>query len=1174
MRITQHISRSLSSALLPLALLGLIGCGGSGGGKGSSSASFSSATISLGQTSSSVLVVTSSSNSSTSSSLLSSSMSNSSIALNSSSMFSSSVTASSVSSAISSSSSSTTTSSHVTNSSAVALGWELVWSDEFDGSNIDTTKWSFEKNCTGGGNNELQCYTDRSDNAFVANGKLHLVAKKETFAGQAKGDDEPNYNVNDKSVVRDYTSARLRSKSKGDWKYGRFEIRAKMPQGQGIWPAIWMLPTEWKYGGWPLSGEIDIFEAVNTNTPNGGNVIHGTLHYGDAWPNNKYAGTSYTPTTNIWEQFHTYAVEWEEGEIRWYVDDKHFATKTNADWYTSASTADNAPFDESFHLIMNVAVGGNWPGVPNNATSFPQEMQVDSVKVYRCATNPKTGKGCANQAVPPVSSAASSSSSSVSNTLCQMQQTGPATATVNLATSSWATLHYSINGGSQLNVTMNQSGGNNSYVINGLSIGNQISYRCTYWDTAVGFARDTVPVNFTFGALSSSLASSSMLGSSRSSVGSSSSAASSVALSNITPLFDQNTALEPAIQYDRGDALVTRFSDRGRDRHAKENHFQAYDHYLTFYWEQRTAAIEIVDYVAKGGTRIEMKVRAEGLLDNAQAENRWWYVGRNTLAEYCGNGVMQRVTMPGDSRFHYYKQDSWNCREGRAIQLGDRLEFEVSQFLDKGGVLRGRDNYYGTTYLYIVGQGLVPWDVTDRNAFVGGLFKQRDTIPLPVSARLGGDTTLHVQMTAEPDGHFQQMANNLGYENGQPFVLGRRVHHASFVDGSHDENHENGLFTELIGKAGTRYINDRCSDCHERNGRAEVAGVGQSLDLWVFKVGDAAGNAHPMLGRVLQPEANGGATSEGEVVIASWTETNGLRKPNYQFSGVQPETFSARLAPQLVGMGLLEAIPEAAILANEDVNDSNSDGISGKARRVLDPVTGKTRLGRFGYKAGTGSLKHQIAAAFNTDMGVMTSVMPNPDCGANQTNCGPNGAELANEHLDNLVKYIALLGVRGQRDYNNPEVIQGKAIFAAIGCQSCHTASFVTSEFAALAELRNQLIQPYTDMLLHDMGQELADSLGEGEASGAEWRTAPLWGLGVSACVTGGVTGLRGNALAFGLDGQEVCVPKESYLHDGRARTIDEAIRWHGGEGANSRANYNALSSTDKAALQAFLKSL
>src|SRR5690606_7425524 len=151
------------------------------------------------------------------------------------------------------------------------------------------------------------------------------------------------------------------------------------------------------------------------------------------------------------------------------------------------------------------------------------------------------------------------------------------------------------------------------------------------------------------------------------------------------------------------------------------------------------------------------------------------------------------------------------------------------QFLDKAYVMRGRDNYYGTTYLYIVGEGIVPWDVTDKVPFQQGVFKQRDTIPVPVSARLGGDTTLHVQMTAEPDGHFQQMATNLGYENGQPFVLGRRVHHTSFVDGSHDESAENGIFSEMVGKSGTRYVNDRCARCHERNGRAPVADIGEPL---------------------------------------------------------------------------------------------------------------------------------------------------------------------------------------------------------------------------------------------------------------------------------------------------------------------------------------------------------
>ena len=648
----------------------------------------------------------------------------------------------------------------------------------------------------------------------------------------------------------------------------------------------------------------------------------------------------------------------------------------------------------------------------------------------------------------------------------------------------------------------------------------------------------------------------------------SSSSSSTASLGNITPLYNNSTPLESVIRFDRGDALVTRISDRGRDRHAKENHFQAYDHYLTFYWEQRTAAIEIVDYVAKGGTSVRMNVVAQSKLDDLQAENRWWYIGMNTLAEYCGNGVMNRV----GTTLSYWKEDSYNCRENRPIRIGDKLEFEISQFLDKAYVMRGRDNYYGTTYLYIVGQGLVPWDVTDKVAFQGGVFKQRDSIPIPVSARLGGDTSLHVQMTAEPDGHFQQMATNLGYDNGQPFVLGRRVHHTSFVDGSHDESPENGVFSEMVGKAGTRYVNDRCSRCHERNGRAPVANVGEPLDRWVFKVGNASGNPHAQLGRVLQPKANGGAASEGNVSIQFWTESNGLRSPNYQFTGVRPETFSARLAPQLVGIGLLEAIPESTILAREDVNDANGDGISGKAQRIVDP-SGVTRLGRFGYKAGTTSVKHQIASAFNTDMGVMTSMLPNPDCGSSQTNCGASGSEISDTHVNNLVKYVALLGVRPQRDYNNAQVINGRTVFNNIGCAGCHVESVTTSQYHPFAELRSQAIKPYTDLLLHDMGPGLADNLGEGVATGAEWRTAPLWGLGVSACVTGGVTGTPGG-VAFGLDGNEKCVPKASYLHDGRARTIEEAILWHGGEGQNANNNYKALSASQKQDLLRFLESL
>nr|WP_010130640.1 di-heme oxidoredictase family protein [Microbulbifer agarilyticus] len=627
----------------------------------------------------------------------------------------------------------------------------------------------------------------------------------------------------------------------------------------------------------------------------------------------------------------------------------------------------------------------------------------------------------------------------------------------------------------------------------------------------------------------------------------------------VVPLYDATTELEPAIKFDRGDALVTRFSDRARDRHAKEDHFQAYDHYLSFYWEDRTAAIEIIDEVAKGGDTVRMNVRTEFRLSDTEAENRWFYRGVGTVAEYCDNGVMNVV-----DQYNYYKERSFNCRENRPIQVGDLLEFEISQFLD-ASVPNGRANYYGTTYLYIVGEGLVPWDVGGSTPF-GGI---KDSFKIPESAWLGGETTIHALTSGETDNHFMQMATNLGYDNAQPFMLGRRVLHTSAIDGVHDEKPlENPPLQDMVGLAGPHYVNDSCASCHERNGRAAPAPVGEPLDKWAFKVADANGNPHPFLGSALQSKARDGAASEGDVSIAFWTEQNGLRSPNYAFTGVTPERFSARIAPGLVGMGLLEAISETSVLANEDPDDSNGDGISGRANRVVDPETGDTRLGRFGWKAGAASIRHQLARALNTDMGVMTSVLPQPDCGNSQTDCGASGAELADEHLVDLTKYIALLGVRPQRDYDNPVVQNGEQLFASIGCADCHTPTQQTSAYHPLAELRNQTIHPYTDLLLHDMGPGLADNLGEGEASGAEWRTAPLWGLGLSACVTGGVEN------PIGGQGNEVCTPVHSYLHDGRARSIEEAILWHGGEAQSANDAFQNLSSQDRSAVLEFLNSL
>lgn len=635
-------------------------------------------------------------------------------------------------------------------------------------------------------------------------------------------------------------------------------------------------------------------------------------------------------------------------------------------------------------------------------------------------------------------------------------------------------------------------------------------------------------------------------------------------LGDITALFNQTTPLEPDSQFETADALVTRFSDRPRTRHAREDEFQAYDHYIKFYFEDRSSNVEIVDYVAKGGDTIEMNVRTIFPLSDIEAENRWWYQGITTVAQYASNGIMNYQGFDG-TYYHYQKTSSENTRLGRAIQLGDRLEFEISQF-SAPGIPRGQANYYGTTFLYIVGEGIVPW-----YAEAPGSAYREDSQKIPEEYWLGGQTSMHYQYTNEPNDHFLQMATNLGYDNGQKFLLGRRVHHSSFIDGMHDEDPDNGILETNRGLTGTHYVNDRCSNCHERNGGAAVADNGESLDRWVFKIGDINGNPDPLLGAVLQPN---GSAGEGDVSIASWTEgEDGLRTPNYQFSQTTPATFSARIAPRLVGMGLMEAIPESAILALEDIDDTDGDGISGRASKVVDPEDGTvTRLGRFGWKASTSSVRHQVAAALNTDIGVRTSVLPNPDCGSQQTNCGENSPLMNEADLDNLVLYISTLGVRPQRVWKegveDQQVLRGKTVFRNIGCESCHVATFQTSEFHPLAEVRNQTIHPYSDMLLHDMGEGLADTLGEGMASGSEWRTTPLWGLGLAACVTGGVTNPSGS------EGGEICTPKHTYLHDGRARSIDEAIRWHGGEANNTKVAYEALSSQDKTALLAFLESL
>jgi beta-glucanase (GH16 family) len=275
----------------------------------------------------------------------------------------------------------------------LATQWKLVWSDEFDGKDIDKAKWDFDIGngfynydasqwISGWGNDELQYYTREPENVFVKDGMLHIRALKESLHGCG------------------YTSARLKTRKKDgsslfSQKYGKFEFRAKLSTGQGIWPALWMLPQEEKYGGWASSGEIDVMEARGQQP----NKVLGTIHFGSRWPMNVHISKEHVlPEKATIADFHVYALEWEPGEMRWSVDGHTYATQSFW-WSSSKSEGDKgvkpnreadlnpwpAPFDQPFYIVMNVAVGGRFPGKPDKTTAFPVEMVVDYVRVYEKA---------------------------------------------------------------------------------------------------------------------------------------------------------------------------------------------------------------------------------------------------------------------------------------------------------------------------------------------------------------------------------------------------------------------------------------------------------------------------------------------------------------------------------------------------------------------------------------------------------------------------------------------------------------------------------------------------------------------------------------------------------------------------------------------------------------------
>ena len=371
---------------------------------------------------------------------------------------------------------------------------------------------------------------------------------------------------------------------------------------------------------------------------------------------------------------------------------------------------------------------------------------------------------------------------------------------------------------------------------------------------------------------------------------------------------------------------------------------------------------------------------------------------------------------------------------------------------------------------------------------------------------------------------------------------------------------------------GPVFNNVSCISCHHNDGKGTpTAGLNNSSLLFRVSIPGVDDFGGPMnvqgYGGQLQDRAVFGKNAEAKVTISYAEETvtypdgtvTRLRKPTYTMSdwytGIAPANcmISPRMAPPVFGLGLLELIPEQTMIAMADENDADGDGISGRPNYVYNPISGKTEVGRFGLKASVPSIELQVAAAYNQDMGVTSHIFPKESCyGQPQADPYADDPELADSILNAVSFYIKTLAVPARRDVADPSVLRGEQLFNQLQCASCHRPTVTTNVDVRFAYLSNQRIHPYTDLLLHDMGEGLADHRSDFKASGTEWRTAPLWGVGLFE---------KTNGIPY-------------YLHDGRARTLEEAVLWHGGEALNARNRFVQLTKNERSDLIRFLKSL
>lgn len=628
----------------------------------------------------------------------------------------------------------------------------------------------------------------------------------------------------------------------------------------------------------------------------------------------------------------------------------------------------------------------------------------------------------------------------------------------------------------------------------------------------------------------------------------------------------ERTIGEPAPEFQW--PVVSRRVGRFRDRHPNEWRF---DNYVQEYGQGRTFEIELTDW----GNRIDVRVTVAGDIDVADMDFKR-FVYNDPYSESCNRpltGVNLVMEKDGDAFVSSIEDTSPHAT----------IDFD---FTFRGIPTGPVGQYYSDFFYYRTGVGLFgPEHPNPRRTPVGNAVATRVYSPRFGFAQHAG-TMSHDELKEFLGG---KIFFETDYANGALLNFGTRFDCCSGPLGEIAQSspvHQSGVL-------GPRFNSSSCITCHAMDGRGATPMEGVDLHQLVAHVSvpgtDSVGAPlpHPYYGSQL---GTGGDSPEGRLRVryedvqgqfddgTPWT----MRRPVYDFQDMEsgslginlPDVdgspgwndeaeFSPRIAPMLAGLGFLEAVADETILAMEDADDADGDGISGRVNRVWDEASGTTVPGRFGWKSNQPSLRQQVASAFVQDLGITSPLYPVEDCGDLQDDCDPGSSpELGGSDVIAVEHYLQGLTLPPRRNFDDPQAIAGMHLFKAANCQACHVPKLQTGTTHPIAAYRDISIEPFTDLLLHDMGPELADGRPHFDASGSEWRTPPLWGLSY----VGHVLGLP-----------DTCEDPESggatpnFLHDGRARSLMEAILWHGGEAESSRNVVLGMTATEREQLLAYV---